>query len=109
MDENIRDHICARVVDTADQFSTTIRQELVDKNSFLKLITNCNRYGYTKGKYICVECAANFTLNKSEGTCESLVSVATANHPNCLIAKTSSSTDCEVCENGYTNVGGLCR
>lgn len=41
--------------------------------------------------------------------CEAKTAVATANHPNCLIAKTSSSTDCEVCESGYTNIGGLCR
>lgn len=69
MDEYMNDYFCAHPIDKDGAFSATYSTYLKSSTD-LALITNCDRYGFKDGSYICVECSASFTLLLDTYRCE---------------------------------------
>lgn len=109
VDDLISPTFCGLVQNEAGSNDSALRTTWINNSADLKTIQNCKNYGYKEGKFVCVECQANFYLVTKDSICMPVTTLITDLVPNCLIVSSKSSTDCQVCKTGYVNVGGLCR
>lgn len=78
--------VCTNILDTNGNYSAIENTTYINEHDNLSELSNCQRYGYKNGKYICVECKTNYRMHTNDYSCNLITASMTDLLPNCLIA-----------------------